>query len=97
MDSQCPGIAPDAFLVSLKVVDKNGSEFDFSFSLDIPTKSVLKAFDQVLVENCTIVVMSFGGRDLNESVINQKMDVLLANGISLVASAGNDGPSWGYG
>lgn len=41
--------------------------------------------------------MSFGGRDLNESVINQKMDVLLSNGISLVASAGNDGPSWGYG
>ena len=40
--------------------------------------------------------MSFGGRDLDEPILNQMIDEVLLNGIILIASAGNEGPSLGY-
>ena len=70
----------------------------FSYNLDyieILTKWILKALEQSIVEECTAVVICFGGRDLDELSIQQTINKVLLHSIPIIISAGNEGPSYG--
>ena len=77
-------------------MDKNERDCAPIYSfVGILTSSVLKALSQSIIEQCTIVVMSFGGRDLDEPIIQTQLNKVLEHGIMVIASAGNEGPSYG--
>ena len=70
----------------------------FSYNLDyieILTKWILKALEQSIIEECTAVVICFGGRDLDELSIQQTINKVLLHSIPIIISAGNEGPSYG--
>ena len=63
--------------------------------LDIITSSVCQGLHRAVQESCSIAVLPFGGRDMNEPAINQVLNEVTESGMVLVAAAGNDGPSMG--
>ena len=82
------GIASDADLVLLKVQDANGR---------ITTANIVKALDWVVAHHkeygIRIVNMSLGGDEVvsyKESEIDQLAEQLVAEGVVIVAAAGND-------
>ena len=83
-----PGVAPRAKLISLKV-----------FGCDGGTSLVIDALDWVGGYNAThgdaidVVNMSLGGIGGDNTPDSQAVDALVAAGVSVVASAGNEGPN----
>lgn len=63
--------------------------------IGILTKWILKALEQSIIEECTAVVICFGGRDLDELSIQQTINKVLLHSIPIIISAGNEGPSYG--
>jgi len=74
------GIAPEAELYAVKVMDEDGG-----YLYDI-----LDGLDWCLNNSMDIVVMSFGSEDYSPSLENKSND-LYSEGILLVAAAGNEG------
>lgn len=82
----CPGIAPDAEVYSLKV---------FSNSHESHTSWFLEAFQFAILNNITILSLSTGGIDFNDEPFVKKIQELVSKGIIIVSAAGNDGPGFG--
>lgn len=83
-----PGVAPQAKLIALKV-----------FGCDGGTNVLTDALEWVAVYNATnsdpidVVNMSIGGIGGDYTADSQASDALVASGVSVVASAGNEGPN----
>ena len=59
------------------------------------TSSVCQGLRRTVKESCSIVVLPFGGRDMNEPAIFETISEVTKAGVVVVAAAGNDGPSMG--
>ena len=84
--AECPGIAPDAQVYSLKV---------FSSYQESYTSWFLNAFNYAIENNITILSLSTGGIDFMDEVFVNKITELTNLGIVIVSAAGNDGPGFG--
>ena len=56
---------------------------------------LLKALDYSLEINLDIINLSFGGINFDDIIIKDKLNELTKKGVIIIASAGNDGPSYG--
>ena len=66
------------------------------YSVDIRTSSLCQALRSVRSLDCTVAILPFGGRDMNELVIQQAIADVINAGVTVIAAAGNDGPVFGY-
>jgi hypothetical protein len=80
-EDQVTGIAPEAELLAIEVLDDNGVGNSFDLAAGI-----LLAVDR----GATVINMSLGAY-MDSSVVHQAIDEALAAGVLLVAAAGNDG------
>ncbi|WP_027963976.1 S8 family peptidase [Halalkalibacillus halophilus] len=81
------GVAPDANLYAVKVLDNNGSG---SYS------GIAQGIEWSIINGMDIINMSLGGPS-SSSILQQYSDLAYNNGILVVAAAGNSGNSWGWG
>ncbi|MGG1554857.1 S8 family serine peptidase [Paenibacillus ferrarius] len=75
------GIAPNAEIYSLKVLDSNGSGY---------YSSVVQAIDWCISNQINIISMSFGGTE-DSQILHDMIQKASAQGILIVAAAGNQG------
>ncbi|WP_134699072.1 S8 family peptidase [Ammoniphilus sp. YIM 78166] len=80
------GVSPRARLYSLKAFDSEGSA---------TLSDIAQAIDWAIDNNIRILNMSFGSRDSSQ-VLHQAIRTALANGILMIASAGNANESLDY-
>ena len=66
------------------------------YIVDIRTSSLCQALRSVLSLDCSIAILPFGGRDMDEPVIQQAIADVCNAGVTVIAAAGNDGPVFGY-
>jgi minor extracellular protease Epr len=76
------GVAPEAALYAVKVLDSSGSGY---FS------DVISGIDWCITNNMQVVSMSFGST-YDDTILHSELDVAYSQGIVLVAAAGNSGP-----
>ncbi|MDP3879587.1 MAG: S8 family serine peptidase [Dehalococcoidales bacterium] len=82
------GVAPEASLYSVKVLDQNG---------DGTMSNILSGIEWALDNNMQVVNMSFGGLAEMPSTIVQALDSAYAAGIVIVAGSGGSGNPGGTG
>lgn len=75
------GVAPEADIYSIKVLDQNGSGYD---------SYIIAGIDWAITNKMDIINLSLGG-DEGNSFLKDAVDKAVANGILVVAAAGNDG------
>lgn len=76
------GMAPDANIYALKVLDANGNGF---------YSSVIEAIDWCVENGIQIVSMSFGGTEYSEILQQVIREATVEHGLLFVAAAGNNG------
>jgi minor extracellular protease Epr len=76
------GVAPEAALYAVKVLDSSGSGY---FS------DVISGIDWCITNNMQVVSMSFGST-YDDTILHSELDLAYSQGIVLVAAAGNSGP-----
>ncbi|PKR76906.1 peptidase S8 [Halalkalibacillus sediminis] len=81
------GVAPEADLYAVKVLDSNGSG---SYS------GIAQGIEWSIQNGMDIINMSLGGSS-SSSILKQYSDLAYDEGILVVAAAGNSGNSWGWG
>ena len=86
LNPDCPGIAPNAEVYSLKVFNSKGKSL---------TSWFLDAFNYAIQQNITILSLSTGGIDFLDEPFVRKITELVSLGIVIVSAAGNDGPGFG--
>ena len=74
------GVAPEADLYAVKVMDEEGGYLS----------DILKGLQWALKNDMDIVTMSFGS-DIYIKAFEERLNELYSNGIVLIAAAGNDG------
>jgi subtilisin family serine protease len=92
-DGGMRGVAPDAKLVSLRVLDANGNG---------TLRSVVKAFDWLLANgkrnSVKVVSISWGAPEAttyHKSLLSALVEAAWFSGVTVVAAAGNEGPDAG--
>ena len=86
------GVAPMATIIPVKVLDQNGSGWSSVIARGIVYVTDLKV-SGVLGNNSVVINMSLGGSDL-DAMEKAAIDYAVANGVIIVASAGNEGDGW---
>ncbi|GEL78204.1 S8 family peptidase [Tenuibacillus multivorans] len=81
------GVAPDASLYAVKVLDANGSG---SYA------GIAEGIEWAIQNDMDIINMSLGGSQ-SSSILKQFSDLAYDSGILVVAAAGNSGNYWGWG
>ncbi|BDH61247.1 hypothetical protein MTP04_13770 [Lysinibacillus sp. PLM2] len=81
------GVAPDADIYAVKVLDKNGSG---------NLSDIIKGIDWAISNRMDIINLSLGTQ-IHSFVLKQAVDKAYNNGILVVAAAGNDGNAEGIG
>jgi hypothetical protein len=81
LDGQVEGIAPDAELIAIEVLDANGVGNAFDLA-----RGILMALDQ----GATVINMSLGTYS-DSAVVRQAVELALSQGVMVVAAAGNEG------
>ena len=84
--NDCPGLAPDAQIFSLKVFNK---------AQESKTSWFLEAFEYVMKHKIKIINLSSGGINYLDEPFVTKIKDLVSRGIVVVSAAGNDGPGLG--
>ena len=84
----CPGMAPDAEILSYKVFGGGRDQISY-------TAWMIDALNHALASGAHVVNLSVGGPDSLDEPFTDKVRELVANGIIVVSAAGNDGPLWG--
>ncbi|MFX0186137.1 MAG: S8 family serine peptidase [Candidatus Hodarchaeota archaeon] len=84
------GVAPDAQLVGVKVINKDGGGFGSD-----AVKGVDWCINKRKIYNITVISMSLGYWP-GFTALNDAVDNAVENGIVVVVSAGNDGPGGNY-
>jgi subtilisin len=79
------GVGPEVYLYAVKVLDKNGEGW---------LSDVIDALDWCIDNKIQVINMSFGSLEVNESFHDAIMETHQA-GITMVASAGNNGEEGG--
>jgi subtilisin family serine protease len=82
------GVAPDATIIPIKVLNQNGSGWSSVVARGIEYVAELK--EGPLSSNPVVINMSLGGPEL-DAVEQAAIDRAIAAGVVVVASAGNDG------
>jgi membrane-bound transcription factor site-1 protease len=85
-DSGCEGLAPDVELYIFKVFTKN-EESRTSWFLD--------AFNYAIHLKLDLINFSIGSTDFTDFPFVEKVKEVVANNITLISAAGNDGPFFG--
>lgn len=70
--------------------------FIASLPIDIRTTSICNALRFVRSLACTVTILPFGGRDMDEQAIQDAIVDVVNAGSTVVVAAGNDGPVNGY-
>lgn len=86
MNSDCPGIAPDAEIYIFKLFTENRVSY---------TSWFLDAFNYVLDHGIDIINLSNGSSDFLDEPFIDKINELTANGVIIVSAIGNEGPFQG--
>lgn len=81
------GVAPEATLISIKVINDNGSVGN--------SWSLLSGIDQAIAKNADIINMSIGGPGYNR-LEEEAVERAYKNGIAVFAAAGNESSSSAY-
>lgn len=71
-------------------------KFRGSLPIDIRTTSICNALRVVRSLACTVTILPFGGRDMDEQAIQNAIGEVVNAGSTVVVAAGNDGPVNGY-
>ncbi|MBS2035875.1 S8 family serine peptidase [bacterium] len=91
-DSKFPAVAPNARLIGLKVADDQGK-----VQTDKVAQAIRWAIENRARYNIQVINMSFAADDHDDAAqlaeISKAVDEASAQGIIVVASAGNDGPT----
>jgi len=85
------GVAPDAKLMAIKVLDSYGSGY-FSDVIAGIEKAVDPNGDGDYSDHVDVISMSLGGPGNPEDELSQAVDAAVRNGVVVVAAAGNSGP-----
>lgn len=86
LNQDCPGIAPEAEVYSLKLFTEDRVSY---------TSWFLDAFNFVLQNGIDIVNLSNGSSDFLDIPFIEKINELTANGVIIVSAIGNEGPFQG--
>ncbi|WP_225446513.1 S8 family peptidase [Paenibacillus rhizovicinus] len=79
-----PGVAPNAKLYAVKALDANGAGY---------VSDLIKGIEWCIKKNIKVINMSLGLAGETSSALKEAVQRARKNGITVVASAGNDGPS----
>ncbi|RHY23300.1 hypothetical protein DYB32_009245, partial [Aphanomyces invadans] len=82
----CPGIAPDASLVSFRVFTTSSASY---------TSWLLDALNYAMYLGVDVLNFSFGGPDFHDTPFMDKIHECAASGIVVVSAVGNGGPQYG--
>ncbi|WP_306978053.1 S8 family peptidase [Alkalibacillus salilacus] len=81
------GVAPDASLHAVKVLDDDGSG---SYA------GIAEGIEWAIQNDMDVINMSLGGSS-SSSILEEYSDMAYSEGLLVVAAAGNSGNSWGWG
>ncbi|ETV93670.1 hypothetical protein H310_12437 [Aphanomyces invadans] len=82
----CPGIAPDASLVSFRVFTTSSASY---------TSWLLDALNYAMYLGVDVLNFSFGGPDFHDAPFMDKIHECAASGIVVMSAVGNGGPQYG--
>ncbi len=82
----CPGVAPAASVLSLRVFARGQISF---------TSWIVDALNHALASGADVVNLSVGGPDSSDVMLARKVSELASLGVLVVSAIGNDGPQWG--
>jgi minor extracellular serine protease Vpr len=80
------GIAPDATLLAYKVLDREGTGSE---------SNLIAGIERAVNDDADIMCMCFGTFGQGPSPIERAVDAAVSDGVTVVAAAGNGGPSIG--
>lgn len=86
MNPDCPGVAPDAEIITFRVF--TGTQISY-------TSWFLDAFNYALYIGVDILNLSIGGPDHADEPFLDKVNEVTAAGVIVVSAIGNDGPLYG--
>ncbi|MFL5402510.1 MAG: S8 family peptidase [Gemmatimonadales bacterium] len=86
------GVAPKANVIPVKVLGQTGSGWSSVIAAGITYIGTLKGVGGALHNSPVVINMSLGGPDL-DAVEKAAIDFAVGNGVIIVASAGNSGPT----
>ena len=83
---ECPGVAPNAEIYTFKVFTNDQVSY---------TAWYLDAFNYAIAVGIHLLNLSIGGPDFDDYAFIDKVHEVVANGITMIAAIGNDGPRFG--